>query len=89
MAKKKRSYGTKPAYVGNSGIAGDLSGLDDATAGVPPVKFKSSAATLDKRVRASVNTVKSTIASLLPNEVERGDWTVVILALMMFLTPAI
>ena len=25
----------------------------------------------------------------LPQEVERGDWTVVILALMMFLTPAI
>lgn len=89
MAKKKRSYGSKPANVGNSGIAGDLPGFADASGGAPPGKLEPRAVSLDKRVRASVNTVKSTIASLLPAEVERADWTVVILALMMFLTPAV
>ena len=91
MAKKKRIYANKTGNAASAADAGELitpKGAGSAGAELPS-KLRSGAASLDKRVRASVNTVKSTISSLLPAEVERGDWTVVILAMMMFLTPAV
>ena len=91
MAKKKRIYANKSGNAASAADTGELitaKGAGAAGAELPN-KLRSGAASLDKRVRASVSSVKSTISSLLPAEVERGDWTVVILALMMFLTPAV
>ena len=91
MAKKKRIYANKSGNAASAADASDL--ITPKAAGAAgaelPNKLRSGAASLDKRVRASVSSVKSTMSSLLPAEVERGDWTVVILALMMFLTPAV
>jgi O-antigen ligase len=77
MAKKKRISSNKPA--GGNGNAGTPS-IPGGTSTPPPVTAKPTSA----RGR-----VASSLSSMLPFEVERGDWTVLILAFMMFLTPAI
>ena len=83
MAKKKRIPSSKP-----SALATSPSGSPQTGTGNPPALGPIAAA---KTVLADVDTRNRTAAAIapLPQEVERGDWTVVILAFMMFLTPAI
>lgn len=78
MAKKKRIPVSKPAIVGNQAAP---AGLASATAlRVAPGPGTTSI----QRLRAAT---KNFVA--LPAEVQRGDWTVVILAFTMFLAPAV
>ena len=82
MAKKKRIPSSKPiAPVASPGSyssgSGNSSGVDTSA----NAKFAAPNAIMRSRSGP-------TVASL-PQEVVRGDWTVVILALMMFLTPGI
>jgi len=83
MAKKNRIPGSKPSTpvvsLGGSSPAGGSSppGVDT------PVTFKPAAPNPGTRGRTI------TAQPTLPQEVVRGDWTVVILALMMFVTPGI
>ena len=78
MAKKKRISSGKPGSPANLGATAQP--MADITDVVRPASSGMS------RVRASV---KNVLSSALPAEVQRGDWTVVILAFMMFLTPAV
>jgi O-antigen ligase len=78
MAKKKRISNNTPATSqgnANRNTNGGFAAGDETARPVqqPAVKNRAAAA----------------LSSLLPAEVERGDWTVVILALMMFLAPAV
>ena len=83
MAKKRRISSSKshPAGGGSSSSAlaaeGRLSGLDAPATFKPAIGNASSSGRSPPALRP------------LPSEVERNDWTVVILALMMFITPAI
>ena len=82
MVKKKRTSGNKPNPLG-TGPGGtqfssnNAAGADSPTPVMPTLP--------------GGGAVGRAVASLkaLPQEIERGDWTVVILALMIFLTPAI
>ena len=78
MAKKKRISSGKPGSPASLGATAQP--MADITDVVRPASSGMS------RVRASV---KNVLSSALPAEVQRGDWTVVILAFMMFLTPAV
>ena len=78
MAKKKRSY---PA----SGTSVQQSGSSSAKTNLPVT----SGSTDSKGSQPSQRMGAATPTINLPFEVQRGDWTVIILALMMFLTPAI
>jgi O-antigen ligase len=78
MAKKKRSY---PA----SGTSAQQSGSSSAKTNLPVT----SGSTDRKGSQAGQRMGAATPTINLPFEVQRGDWTVIILALMMFLTPAI
>ena len=83
MAKKRRVSNSKPnASVGNTN-GSTLSGEGKPSGVDAPIAAKPAA--------THGGATKSTSLALapLPPEVERGDWTVIILALMMFLTPAI
>ena len=83
MAQKKRIPSSKAstpiASTGGSSPAGNGNplGVDSLATSKP------AAANVGARGRTT------TAVTPLPQEVERGDWTVVIFALMMFLTPAI
>ncbi len=79
MAKKKRVPSSKPSTSGASSPAGEGRNLGTDTLATT----KAAAPDTGKFGRGT-----ATVAPL-PQEVERGDWTVVILAFMMFLTPAI
>ena len=83
MAKKRRVSNSKPnASVGNTN-GSTLSG-EGKPAGVnAPIAAKPAAP------QGGATKSASLALAPLPPEVERGDWTVIILALMMFLTPAI
>ena len=83
MAKKRRIPTTKPSTA-----AGHPNGLTPAGVSLLPgadgsPSFKAVAA------NASLASRGSMVVPPLPQEVERGDWTVAILAAMMFITPAI
>ena len=83
MAKKKRSSNVKPgASIANP----------DSNSPAGDAKPQGADTTLTSKLAAPYNGVRSCIASALaplPQEVERGDWTVVIFALMLFLAPAV
>jgi len=80
MAKKKRI----PQNVGGY----DKSGISSATSGAGAV-FEGAAVQVTRAQAAKKSPVNESKAVALPAEVERGDWTVVILALMMFLAPSV
>ncbi|MES2400917.1 MAG: O-antigen ligase family protein [Pseudomonadota bacterium] len=79
MAKKKR-INSRVGSGGNNGAQSAAITADpqDSPKPVPPASNGKSR-----------TTAKSLLSAILPAEVERGDWTVAILAFMMFLTPAI
>jgi len=83
MAKKKRLLATKPGTP-----------IVDPVSSVPPPDSKLPGSDTPATSKAAVpNTgtrgrTMATVAAL-PQEVVRGDWTVVILALMMFVAPGI
>ena len=83
MAKKKRSSNVKPgASIANP----------DSNSPAGDAKPQGADTTLTSKLAAPYNAVRNCIASALaplPQEVERGDWTVVIFALMLFLAPAV
>ena len=82
MAKKKRIPGGKPGASIANPDSNAITG-DDKPQG---------ADTFPTSKVAAPNGVRNRTASaqaLLPQEVERGDWTVVIFALMLFLAPAV
>ena len=82
MAKKKRISGNKPGQ--SDSRQGETTFRNDSTLSLDTPSSRRSAAPVDRltgRVFAA--------PTALPPEVERGDWTVVILALMMLITPAI
>ncbi len=97
MAKKKRisssnsgsngnSSGNRPGNSGNSpqrGVDG-TSPVEDSPGTQNTTKPVNVTASTRVRPQATGNAAVS-----LPVEVERGDWTVVILALMMFLAPSV
>ncbi len=76
MSKKKRLYNSKPS---------DTPASPDRPVARPDSSPNKKADTLDAGTRSKA----AASPDRLPAEVERGDWTVLILALMMFLTPAI
>ncbi len=81
MAKKKR--------ISNNNSDSDKSGLftaDSDVSDAAPCTEDNASRPLVARSRLAVPEPKT---ALLPAEVERGDWTVFILALMMFLAPSI
>ncbi len=82
MAKKKRITGNRPGASGS--LAAQASTVPFSTDA--PDTARPGAAPASTRVRSRVSGV---LAAIVPLEVERGDWTVVILALMMFFTPAV
>lgn len=82
MAKKKRINSNRSGNVGNLENQGVTA---PSTADVPGA-VKANNAAIGAKGRTSA---KGALSALLPAEVERGDWTVVILAFMMFLAPAI
>jgi O-antigen ligase len=83
MAKKKRIPNSKP-----SASAVSPGGLAHAADGNSP-QLDSAATSKAVLPNATARSRANTAVAPLPQEVERGDWTVVILALMMFVTPAI
>ena len=82
MAKKKRIFTAQPqpSSAGSS---------RSASANNPAFRADALPATKQAAPNAGVNGRASASVSALPQEVERGDWTVAILALMMLVTPAI
>lgn len=82
MVKKKRISNGKALATGT--VTSQASTL---TPDAIPSEDQKAAVPLNNQKARS--TVKKVIATLLPAEVERGDWTVVILAFMMFLAPAV
>ena len=78
MAKKKRSY---PGSATPAQQTGPSSSKTNAPAASASIDVKGGLPGQRAPAAASVTD--------LPFEVQRGDWTVIILALMMFLTPAI
>lgn len=83
MAKKKRIPGSKPGA--STASASDISPVVDGKS--PGFSHLSTSNTV-KPNAVSSGRLNAAVAPL-PQEVERGDWTVVILALMMFVVPAI
>lgn len=83
MAKKKRIPNSKPS--GSNAGAGSISPAE-INKSFGPDTAASSKATLPNAVARSKTTAAD---SPLPQEVVRGDWTVALLALMMFITPGI
>ena len=81
MAKKKRLSNNNSGNEKSSALPGNP-GLSDTSPGVQE-QFARSSVTRNRLTPPGVK------ISALPTEVERGDWTVVILALMMFLAPSI
>ena len=82
MVKKKRTSGNKPNPLGTGPgstpySSNNAAGADSPTPVMPTLPGGGA-------VGRAVASIKA-----LPQEIERGDWTVVILALMIFLTPAI
>jgi O-antigen ligase len=82
MAKKRRSSNNRSIAGAGSPTSSIPSGEEKPYSGDGPAAFKLATANGAASGRAPA-------APALPLEVERGDWTVAILALMMFLTPAI
>ena len=81
MAKKRRpTTSTAPASAKSSRASLQLD-ASSATDGVKPGRQLNTSGLTGPR--------SAFATGLLPQEVERGDWTVAILAVMMFLTPAI
>lgn len=83
MAKKKRLLAIKPGTP-----------IVDPVSSVPPPDRKllssdSPAAPKTSTPNTGMRSRMTSAVTQLPQEVERGDWTVVILALMMFLAPAV
>ena len=86
MAKKKRIPSTKPNPSGGSPSSAISSGGGRASsADGGAVSAESKAAT----GYASTPARALPAVAAIPQEVERGDWTVAILAAMMFLTPSV
>ena len=84
MAKKKRiPSGTTNSSSGGSNQASRSNEEGKTPGGSTTATVSAAAATLANRGRLA------TATSPLPQEVERGDWTVFILAVMIFLAPAI
>ena len=85
MAKKRRISGSKPNSLGTSPSGTAISNDPAFGTNAPnsPNAHKPALPGGGAFSRASV------AVTPLPQEVERGDWTVVILALMMFITPSI
>ena len=83
MAKKKRVPNTKSSAPTVSSVGITSTGGNQAAGIDTPATLKSALPNAAARSRPAV-----AVASL-PQEVVRGDWTVVILALMMFVTPGI
>ncbi len=79
MAKKKR-INSRPGSNGNNGAQGAVITADPQESPKPAAPANSG---------KSRTTAKGILSAILPAEVERHDWTVAILAFMMFLTPAI
>jgi O-antigen ligase len=96
MAKKNKrissNSGSKPGNGGSGGNGG--AGASASTLGMDSpdalsdtsVSFTGNLGTMQ---RAKASPAKSAIARMLPAEVQKGDWTVVILAFMIFLAPAV
>ena len=85
MAKKKR---ISPSRLEALGANLNESGSDSVSASKN--RGSSNSAVLNANLHNNSTPRRSLAAvATLPPEVERGDWTVVILALMMFVTPAI
>lgn len=83
MAKKKRLVSIQPsAPVASRGVTA-TAGADKPSE--PGIAATTKAASLQTGARGRSNAA----VAPLPQEVERGDWTVVVFAFMMFLTPAI
>ena len=83
MAKKKRISSSKSG-------ASIVNSVSSASAGEGrPQDFDAAATFKTGLPPGAVRGRTASAAVQLPQEVQRGDWTVVILALMMFLTPAI
>ena len=83
MAKKKRIFSSKSG-------ASIVNSVSSASAGEGrPQDFDAAATFKTGLPPGAVRCRTASAVVQLPQEVERGDWTVVILALMMFLTPAI
>ena len=83
MAKKKRTPSSKSSTSIVNSVSSALAGKG---------KPQDVDATETSKTAVLAGLVRSRTASAvvpLPQEVERGDWTVVILALMLFVTPAI
>ncbi|MES2191407.1 MAG: O-antigen ligase family protein [Pseudomonadota bacterium] len=79
MAKKKR-INSRVGSGGNNGAQSAVITADPQDSPKPVTPASSG---------KSRTTAKSLLSAILPAEVQRGDWTVAILAFMMFLTPAI
>jgi O-antigen ligase len=96
MAKKNKrissNSGGKPGNGSNGGSGGvvasaSASGMDSPDAlSATSTSLTGNAGTMQ---RAKASSSKSATASMLPAEVQKGDWTVVILAFMIFLAPAV
>jgi O-antigen ligase len=81
MAKKKRTSNNNSGHDKSSASSGPSGVIASSVDGQEPA-----ARSAPLRHRSSAPDVKT---AALPHEVERGDWTVVILALMMFLAPSL
>jgi O-antigen ligase len=84
MAKKKRvNTGTQVGQLASNGVGGKLALNAGGTASVESFRISEPDVTDRTRKAVAAPTV------LVPAEVERGDWTIAIMAFMIFLTPAI
>ena len=83
MAKKRRIPSTKPSAPNSGSSSPNLSGDSKASSNSAIAASRPAGTPVNQASRASA------AAAQIPPEVERGDWTVVILAIMMFLAPAI
>ena len=94
MAKKNKrissNSGSRPGNGGsggNGGAGASALGMDSSDAlSAASASLTGNAGTMQ---RAKASPAKSTSAGMLPVEVQKGDWTVVILAFMIFLAPAV
>ena len=83
MAKKKRTPSSKSSTSIVNSFSSALAGEGK------PQKVDATATSKTAVLPGVVRTGNASAVAPLPQEVERGDWTVVILALMLFVTPAI
>ena len=77
MAKKKRNDSGRPVRIPSAAVDAQVA-PDFMDSGKP-----------DNSTTQIRTAVENTLPAMLPAEVQRGDWTVVILAFMMFLAPAV